>query len=70
VQNLSVATVQMQLCPASTVAPSVAGCTTYLLANGAGANAQGADSSPEIPWFTGVIFVRGAAGAQVAARSN
>jgi hypothetical protein len=70
VQNQSTATVQMQLCPAGTSPTATSNCTIYLLAPGAGPNAQGADSSPEIPWFTGVIFVRGATGAQVAGRSN
>lgn len=65
IQNQSAGTIQYQLC-----ATGGTGCTTFLLAPGAGANAQGADSSPEVAWFTGVINILGATGAQFAARHN
>ena len=44
--------------------------STQLLAPGAGANQQGADTTPPMPWFTGRIQVAGATGAQFLARHN
>lgn len=65
VQNQSAATIQVQMCAAGGT-----GCSIVLLAPGAGANAQGADTSPELAWFTGTVIVSGATGSQFFARHN
>ena len=65
IQNQSAVTLAAALCTSAGV-----NCTFFLLAPGAGANAQGADTSPEIPWFTGYVGVYGAAGSQFSARHN
>lgn len=64
VQNQSAATIQVIM------DNGTSGPTIFLLAPGAGANQQGADTSPELPWFVGRIIIAGPSGSQFAARSN
>jgi hypothetical protein len=65
VQNQSAAPIQVDLCTSVGV-----NCTIVLLASGGAAGAQGADTTPPIPWFTGYVAVVGASGSQIAARHN
>jgi hypothetical protein len=64
VQNQSASTIQV-VYDNGTSGPSV-----QVLASGGAAGSQGADTSPELAWFTGRVRVYGAAGAQFFARHN
>ena len=65
VQNQSAATLQVIFSDGAGGTPS-----TMLLAPGAGAGAQGGDTSPPMPWFIGQIIVAGPTGSQFMARHN
>jgi hypothetical protein len=65
VQNQSADALQVVFDDGQGGAPSV-----QLLASGGVAGSQGADTTPELPWFVGRIRVCGPAGSQFFSRSN
>ncbi len=65
VQNLSAGTIQVVLS-----ASNGTNATIILLAPGGAAGTQGADTNPPLAWFTGLVTVAGASGAEFVARHN